>query len=73
MLNSFALATLLLAQQNAANGELTTTGVVTLVLVLGLLFGLFIFAVIFLSYARWWIQSLFSKAGIGLLLSLIHI
>ena len=67
MLNSIALATPLLAQQNLESSKLSVTGIVTLVVVLALLFGLLIFAVVFLSYARWWIQSLFSKAGIGML------
>jgi len=60
MLSSFALATSLLAQQES---ELTTGGIVAIVLVLTVLFGLLIFSVVVLSYARWWIQSLFSKAG----------
>ena len=63
MLSSIALASSLLAQQD---GVLTTEAVITLVVVLVVLFGLLIFAVVFLTYARWWIQSLFSKAGIGL-------
>ena len=67
MLSSIALATSLLAQQNLESSKLSVTGVVTLVVVLAFLFGLLIFAVVFLTYARWWIQSLFSKAGIGLL------
>ena len=64
MLSSFALVTSLLAQQQESG--LSKEGIITLVVVLVLLFGLLIFAVIFLTYARWWIQSLFSKAGIGL-------
>ena len=63
MLSSIALASLLLAEQDSG---LTPEAVITLVVVLVVLFGLLIFAVIFLTYARWWIQSLFSKAGIGL-------
>ena len=47
MLNSIALATPLLAQQNLESSKLSVTGIVTLVVVLALLFGLLIFAVVF--------------------------
>lgn len=47
MLSSFALATSLLAQQES---ELTTGGIVAIVLVLTVLFGLLIFSVVVLSY-----------------------
>ncbi|MEL7497963.1 MAG: flotillin-like protein FloA [Planctomycetota bacterium] len=49
-----------------AQDELDMTTVVVLGLVLFGLFLLFIFAIVFMSYARWWLQSIFSKAGIGL-------
>jgi uncharacterized protein YqfA (UPF0365 family) len=52
----------LLAQDGGPNLTQTLMLIGVLVVVLGL----FVFAIVFLTYARWWIQSLFSKAGIGL-------
>lgn len=53
---------MLLAQDGGPNLTQTLVLIGVLVVVLGLL----VFAIVFLTYARWWIQSLFSKAGIGL-------
>lgn len=50
----------------AQDGGLNLTQTLILIGVLVLVLGLFVFAIVFLTYARWWIQSLFSKAGIGL-------
>lgn len=86
MLSSFVLPNVLFAVQGdfAQQGEFKAWDMIILVAVLAVLFGLVIFAIVALSYARWWIQSLFSRAGIGLFdligmsfkkvkLSLIHI
>lgn len=56
---------LFLAQNN--NNEPLDAGTIAIIgLVLFGLFVLFIMAIVFMSYARWWLQSIFSKAGIGL-------
>ena len=69
MLSSLVLPNVLFAVQGdfAQQGEFKMWDMIALVAVLAVLFGLVIFAIVVLSYARWWIQSLFSRAGIGLL------
>lgn len=57
---------LFLAQNPNNNEPLGTMEIVIIGLVLFGLFILFILAIVFMSYARWWLQSIFSKAGIGL-------
>jgi uncharacterized protein YqfA (UPF0365 family) len=48
-----------------AEGDLTTKDIVIIVSVLVVLFFLFVVVAVFLSYARWWIQSFFTGAKIS--------